>query len=465
MKSWMLFLILSLLMVACGDSDSGSNAPTNPSADIAQLRVTVSEARVFEQPSRDATLLFTLIEGDQTAILAQTPPDDLGVAWYQIGRGEIFGWIAGSQVEVIGDLTDVRDVALQADVPTLSPETPRPTASPTSLSAALPDIVFGIVNVGQAAVFDEPDRDALSNTQLFEGEQVDVIGRLADDTFYLVGRESLVLGWMLAAQLTIDGELEKVPELSEVDENISDLVGEDVASIATSAPVATETPSPTHTPILPTHTPNPSITPTITPTLDGAATAQSAATATLLPTAANVAAEPTTVPEIQGGFPPPLTLTLPSGWQYAHILAPINSIYITADLPVSIYRGPLVGDIFGRVWIAWGYPNVTSPTGEINLYADAVQLLRGMILDADTCEIGLGEEQREYFVGEYEAIGTIFSAVNCEDTEDIAGFFATLEVGGGNFTFFVGVEPADATNEGLPQLQSILNTVIFEGLE
>jgi hypothetical protein len=85
-----------------------------------------------------------------------------------------------------------------------------------------------------------------------------------------------------------------------------------------------------------------------------------------------------------------------------------------------------------------------------------------MIFDSQTCEIGLGGEQRDYQVGGRAAVGTIYSAVNCEGSPDIAGFFAVLDVNEGNFGFFVGVEPVTATNMGLPQMQTILDSVVFD---
>jgi hypothetical protein len=210
----------------------------------------------------------------------------------------------------------------------------------------------------------------------------------------------------------------------------------------------------------PTATPRASLIPTLTPDL--ASTSQLAPTATdIIPTPTG----PTPIPELQPGFAPPLAVTLPEGWRTAHILVPMNTVYFRGELPISIYRGPLGSDVVGTLWIAWGFPNVTSPTGSVNLYGDGVQLLRGMIFDSQTCEIGLGGEQRDYQVGGLAAVGTIYSAVNCEGSTDIAGFFAVLEVGGGNFAFFVGVEPVTATDVGLPQMQAILDSIVFEDAE
>jgi hypothetical protein len=68
-------------------------------------------------------------------------------------------------------------------------------------------------------------------------------------------------------------------------------------------------------------------------------------------------------------------------------------------------------------------------------------------------------------IGGQEAVGTTYTAVDCVGSPDIAGFFAVLQVGGGNFAFFVGVEPAEAIDEGLPRIQSMLDSVRFIGLD
>jgi hypothetical protein len=153
---------------------------------------------------------------------------------------------------------------------------------------------------------------------------------------------------------------------------------------------------------------------------------------------------------------------LPADWQAAHVLVTVNSLYMQGDLPVSIYQGRLGTDVLGTLWVIWGFPNVTTPSGELNPYADGVQLLRGLVYDASTCRIGLGGEQRTYNVGGFQAIGTIYSVVGCADGADAAGFFAVLEVGGGSFAFFASVEPPTATNSALPQLSAVLEAAQFE---
>ncbi|HLA45247.1 MAG TPA: hypothetical protein VJZ27_17500, partial [Aggregatilineales bacterium] len=221
------FMFLLLVPAACGRADTASSPTDDPTP---RIRVTVSEALVFEFPSRESEILFRLIEGDQTPILAKTEPDLIGVEWYQVGQGEEFGWIAGSQVEVSGDLSLIRTVGEAVWMPTATPATP--TITPTATRVVFPDQVIATVNVAQAAVFELPSRLAEAAAPLFAGETVDVIGRVeADengDVFYFVGRENNVIGWVLDSQVQIEGNLDIVPVLQDVDDSVSALLGENV---------------------------------------------------------------------------------------------------------------------------------------------------------------------------------------------------------------------------------------------
>lgn len=469
-----------LFLAACGEDEGSPSADGSPTASIPIAWVIVGEARVFEYPSREAQVLFRLIEGDQTPILAKTEPDLIGVVWYQVGQKDQFGWLAGSQVEVTGDLSLVRtvDASVWSVTPSPEPETVTPTP------AAVSDQVQATVLVAEAVVLDSPARTAPEVSRLFEGEVVDVLGRVEPnaqgDVFYFVGRHNFVLGWILASQVTLQGDITGVPLLEDANTSISQLLPTGTFQVVTEAaqaltptappaqiatPLATFTPAliteaaPTIPPTLPLR-----LSPTPTQTPDLAGTAQAAPTATLVLASATPTLTQTGVAVLKIGEPPPLKITLPEGWQAAHILVPINSAYLQGELPVSVYQGNLSGDAKGTLWIIWGFPNVTSPTGEINLYGDGVQLLRGLLFDPQTCQIGLGNEVRQYKVGGLDAVGTIYSAINCANSSDIAGFFAVLQVDGGNFAFYVGVEPVTATRDGLREMQTLLDSVQFEGV-
>jgi hypothetical protein len=435
-------LLCLLILAACGGGGD-DEASTPEASDSPRLRVTVSEGLVFQRPWRESEVLFRLIEGDQLVPLAQTEPDTLEVIWYQVGQGDQFGWIAGSQVEVSGDLSGIRLVTIQR------PATEEPDEGPVMI---VPDgEAFAIIVVDDTIVYDAPDPNAAERARLAADDTAQIIGRQEADEngeaylFLLMDGEPL--GWVRASDVRVAG-------------NLNDVVIVEAGDVPLSQTLPTVT---VEVAIQQSATPRASLIPTRTPDL--------ASTSEFAPTATDVILTPTglptqtPIPELLPGSPPPLSITLPQGWQTAHILVPLNSVYFQGELPISIYRGPLGSDVVGTLWIAWGFPNVTSPTGSVNLYGDGVQLLRGMIFDSQTCEIGLGGEQRDYQVGGLAAVGTIYSAVNCEGSTDIAGFFAVLEVGGGNFAFFVGVEPVTATDVGLPQMQAILDSIVFEDAE
>ncbi len=461
MRTQLIVMICWLLLAACGGEDE-SPAADALTAGPPSARVSVSEASVFEAPSREAALSFRLIEGDQVPIVSRTTPDDFGVTWYQVGQGQRFGWVAGSQIVLSGDVTPLRVVDLSAELPT--PTATEPPATPTPRLVVVPDgDVPARVIVSEGLVFEAPDRDSAQAASLFEGELVQIIGRLPTDAtpdeFLLVGRQSRVLGWMLAAQLDVQGELTNVPLLE--DANAVALNASPTPSQAAAPPdgTLTEPPADTETPAPDDPT---AIRLDTTPLV---ATVRAAPTATVLPedpVDGAESAEATGTPGPVQGELPPLSITLPEGWQQAHALVPINTAYLQGALPVSLYQGPLSDGVQGSLWLIYGFPNVTSPSGEINLLGDGVQLLRGLVLDPITCEVGLSDETREYRVGDRAATGTIYSAVNCANSPDVAGFFAVLQVGGGNFAFFAGVEPVEAVGEALPQMQAILESVAFD---
>ena len=128
-----------------------------------------------------------------------------------------------------------------------------------------------------------------------------------------------------------------------------------------------------------------------------------------------------TGPAIKGGEPPPLTITLPEGWKAVHILVPFRSVNSIRDVPLSIYTGPLPGGVTGYIYLFWGFPNVVTPGGELNLWADGLQILRGALVD-QSCNLGIDRTQHLYRVGGREAVGTTYTAVACEGETDTAGY-------------------------------------------
>ena len=294
-----------------------------------------------------------------------------------------------------------------------------------------PASVLATVAVERAYVFARPERTADVLTYVYQRERLPVLGQTADGRYLLVEVETLQ-GWVLAAQMDISGDLTSVPVWG-----------------GTSTPQPTRTPGPrataTVTP-LPTHTPLPTRTSSFTPD----PTALAAGTST-----------PTNeLPPVLPGKPPPLTIDLPAGWESLHLEVPFRSFDgVLRSVPLSVYYGPLEGQVQGYIYLYWGFPNVVDFDGEYNLWADGVQLLRGSLV-GDSCNVGL-DEQRTFKVGGLEGVGTYYAAVACTDQKDTTGWFAVLRVYEGSYAFFTAVEPFDALVSQRAALQAILDSVRF----
>jgi len=300
-----------------------------------------------------------------------------------------------------------------------------------------------VIAVERAVVFPQPDRNAEPLTYLFEREQVIVRGQTADGTFWrvTVGDQD---GWILAAQAERPPDAAPLPILLDTpaapgapDADRTALPT--LAASPSAAAAARSTRTPEHTPTF-----------TAFPPPDAAATTGTPGEP-LTPTARAV----------WPGTPPPLTLDLPQGWQSAHVLLPFRTLSAIREVPLSLYEGALPGGASGHLYLFWGFPNVTSPSGEINLWTDALQILRGSLVD-QSCNLGIDLEPKLYTVGAHQATGSLFSAVDCEGEPDTAGYFAALQVEGGNYAFFFAVEPPSAFADQLPTLQAILDSVRFE---
>jgi len=313
---------------------------------------------------------------------------------------------------------------------------------PDSTATAPSGPPSAVIAVERAVVFPWPDRNAPPLTYLFEREQVTVRGQSADGAFWLVA-VGAGEGWILAAQADrIDDAPLPVIELNAPD--------------ATSTPPATLTRTPALTS---TSTPAKSATPRATPpTLTITPFPPPTSAALNVPEGVGATSTPRS---IWPGTPPPLTLELPAGWQAAHVLLPFQTPASLREVPMSLYEGALPGGATGHLFLFWGFPNVTSPTGEISLWTDALQLLRGSLVD-QSCNLGIDLTPKMYRVGGHEAAGTLFSAVDCAGEPDTAGYFAALQVEGGNYAFFFAVEPPGAFADQLPTLQAILDSVRFE---
>lgn len=306
-----------------------------------------------------------------------------------------------------------------------SPARQQPTPTPSAVTA--------IVAVERATVFPTPDRRAEPLTYLYERERVPVLAQTMDGVFLLVPVED-TRGWILRAQVDIEGDLALVP----------------LATTPTAPPTPFLVASPPAT--SPTRAPLP------TQTTPPDATSEVSAGETATPGAA---AGGEGLPPVMPGEPPPLTITLPEGWQGIDMVVPFRTFDgASHDVPLTIYYGPLPGDVKGYIYLYWGFPNTVDwVTREYNLWADGVQLLRGSLI-GESCNLGV-YEQRAFMVGGLEGVGTYYQAANCADEADTSGWFATVRVYDGTFAFFTAVEPWDARTAQRENLQAILDSVEF----
>jgi hypothetical protein len=329
---------------------------------------------------------------------------------------------------------------------------------PASATPSPSGAAEAVIAVERAVVFLRPERDALPLTYLYQRERVPVRGQTPDGVFLLVTVNDMD-GWILSAQVDLTGDLSQIAVVTGTG-----------TSVPTPAPFLTPappTPTLTMTPFpaatsegQPTETPFPTRTPlpSLTPTLAGGAL-QTVPVVTTDDMTVGPDSIPTS-PSIRVGSPPPLSITLPEGWQAVHLLLPFRTYDAIQDVPLSIYTGSLPGGVTGYIYLFWGFPTIANPTGENNLWASGLQLLRGTLV-GESCNLGIKQEQQTFYVGGKEAIGTYYSAVSCVGENDTAGWFAALQVDNGNYAFFTAVEPLDALPAQAPNLQAILDSVQF----
>jgi hypothetical protein len=308
-------------------------------------------------------------------------------------------------------------------------------AAPGTQAPAPTPAAEAVVIVERATVFAAPARTAETLTFLFEREQVPVLGQSADGRYVQVWVDSALVGWVLRAQVEIAGG--DLPVISDTDD-----AGLETPAAAPPDPMPTagpsRTPRPTPTPgIVPSPAPSATFPPDFTPE----------------PTAA--------VPPVLPGTPPPLTIALPEGWQSLDLVVPLWTFAgETDDVPLTIYFGPLPGGANGFIYLYWGFPNTVEPSGEYNLWADAVQILRGSLV-GESCNLGV-YAQEVFEVGGQPGVGAYYQASECEDESDTAGWFAALRVGEGSYAFFTAVEPWAALAEHRPTLEAALASVEFQ---
>lgn len=422
--------------------EAPTELPVTPIYD-AVARITVSTT-ILSRPGFDGTPLKAAEPGDEFVIVARTPPNVDGVVFYGVRIETGIGWLPDTEVEVIGEALAVEVVV--TETPTLGPSTviadvagsPTPTSGLPSLmpalTATLPGGAMAQVVVAEAPVLDFPDADASVLLMATEGQTFNLVAVTpinAEGIVYYGIQLETGTGWLQGAMVDVSGDLSAV------------------RVVLTSTPAA----SPTVTPFVVapevTTTPMPSPTATVADATDVATPAPTIGT-----------------PSVRYAEPPLLTLDLPAEWDEGHFLIPITSAFVEGHIILSVYEGPLMEGADGHIWVVWRFPNILPYGAEsVDLWADAILYLRSMLfLD---CNILVDTEGRTtYTIGGQEAVGTIFSAVDCPgEAEDVAGWFAGLQYEGENYIFYMGVEPASLVTEGIPYLRQIVNSITFISVE
>ncbi|MBK8021739.1 MAG: hypothetical protein IPK19_09985 [Chloroflexi bacterium] len=165
--------------------------------------------------------------------------------------------------------------------------------------------------------------------------------------------------------------------------------------------------------------------------------------------------------------PPPLTMTLPAGWVSGSDVLVLQDVDAIRNIPFTVYSGPVTGGT-GTIVLLWGFPNLvvaapslggTLPPEMLDLYNDGRRLLRLAIVEQE-CNVGT-DVRRTYSIGGMQAVGTQFAAVDCPQLADTRGWFAGLRQYDLNFVFYAYIEPIEAVDIATPELQAILDSIVF----
>lgn len=492
-----LILVLMLaLLVACGDggdengtddSDAGNIAPATQMANTVELQVTVGRATAFNIPDRNGVEVFTLVEGDRVESAGRSEPDALGTVFYVVRFGDLSGWVAETQVEVLrGSPEDLLLVPSDAFALNVIEETEQAQQrSGTAVNdGAAAFQVFAQALVDAAPVYASPSLDAEVLQTVDTGAQLEIIASTmptADGlVFYGIRLQPQGQGWVTNRTFEHVGNLDLRQRVVIEDSILTETPTLEPAAATALALAPTVTPvppSPTSVasgPTLPPQTDNlPSQTPSITPFVNESAQpdeAGSAAQATTNPiatatptTSSSPTAAPTATPRsIRPAEPPLLDIALPANWEALHLLVPLeSSIFLDTDIVLSLYEGPIDAETTGRIQVLWRFPDLYPVGQESTLWPNAVLYLRNLLYT--DCTIGIYTDQRqEYSIGGRPAIGTTFSAINClNGSPDVAGWFGALEVEGENYVFYMTVEPASQIDTARAVLQSVVRSINF----
>ncbi len=187
-----------------------------------------------------------------------------------------------------------------------------------------------------------------------------------------------------------------------------------------------------------------------------------------------VASEPKPLP----GSPPPLDIKLPPHWKLGYSIVPVRYGPEEAGMNVAAYSGPVQGGT-AQIIVLWGFPSLgppPTPAGPQSLttvpgtpapdlqmqllWADGYRLLQGTVVDI-TCNMGNYGQRNDFTVGGLPAVGQYYGVSQCQGEPDAMGWFAGVNQYGGNFLFYVNIQPPEAYNNARAEVQKILDTVVF----
>jgi hypothetical protein len=168
-------------------------------------------------------------------------------------------------------------------------------------------------------------------------------------------------------------------------------------------------------------------------------------------------------------------MTLPKGWRATYTRLPVVDQVGEALVNVAAYAGPVSGDAqtsgTGFIYILWNYPSLAPvnpaalPTSIADfqnqqILGDAYRLLRGTVFDI-SCTFGT-YGHGDFTIGKRPAVGQTFQSTACQDNSpDVVGWYAGLYQGGTGLLFYAYIQPVAAYNLGRPDLQHILDSVVF----
>ncbi len=443
-SKWLVLPLLLIFLAACGgdntttDRKPATNAVQDSAFYTVQLRVSVPQASIFSQPDRNAAVVYNLVQGDVVTAVGRSDADVLGTIFYAVEIGDVPGWVTETQVDAQGDTSRLITIPLVAFDPVAVADSNAPPTPGLGVVAR----AYG----PNAPIYASPD--TTSNVIRMAGEtetlEVAFVTGYTLETRYFGVRLASGFGWVDERDFLISGD------------------------ISTLAPVAIGAPTPTLS--VPTTTPTPTATLSASATLSSASVTTNESTPlnsnpnTAVPATPRPSNTPTSTPtaaSIRAIEPPPITITLPTGWESAHITIPLSSALASDTLNLSLYEGPLATAERGYIWVLWRFDLLLDANGELSLWPNALLYLRSVLFAG--CNIGVYPEQRRpYAIGNQTGTGTIFSAVGCgPDAPDVAGWLVAMPLGTENYLFYIGISPAEDVAQARTELQTILDSIRF----